>query len=88
MSLCTLPRLLVLLAPFRGADTPVCPSQADPAGYGGPPGTRITGETPAAGPSVVSRGDDHEVLKVRGSPLHLVSLPLFPVPYRSPIEEE
>ncbi len=50
---------------------PVCPSQglADPAGYGGPPGTRITGEATAAGRSVVSRGDDHEVLKVRGSSL-------------------
>lgn len=39
--------------------------QADPAGYGGPPGTRVVGEGMSEGTgSVVSRGDDHEVLKV------------------------
>ena len=39
-------------------------AQADPAGYGGPPGTQVVGERKGA---VVSRGDDHEVLKVRFS---------------------
>ena len=37
-------------------------AQADPAGYGGPPGTQVRGEGGKG--TVVSRGADHETLKV------------------------